>query len=234
MKPLTIQEVLDKQQRPSINSAGIACTVALVVVIVLFFASLGHSQELMPHPFVAGGIQMSNSGVQTVAGVGSVGLTWHPKCLFFEATGDYIAARKSNDNTIGNDSGHTRRLEGVVLYPVGRWAFGGGYSYSKLDTTNYSKSSGHPEVGGAFEWKRKPVRLQMLYVLPGSDWQNGVQGVKSVLFVPLTKHIFTRIEGGGYRSYSTVTDPADASTTAMEKSHHDMFTVVRLQMGVRF
>lgn len=174
---------------------------------------------------------MSSGGYQA-GGFGTVGVDWKPRHLFLDATGTYEAARKNNDATVGNEHGHTRRLEGTVMLPVGRWAFGGGYAWSKLDTTNYSKSSTRPELGGAYSWK--DARLQALYVLPGTDWQNGSQGVRSRLDVAIARHLFARVELGVYRAHGSVTNPDDPQTTAQELARHDWFEVVNLGMGWRF
>lgn len=203
----------------------------LFIALLGLFIPMAHGQDSVPHPYAVGGVTMSSGGYQA-GGFGAVGAQYAPRHLFLDASGAYEAARKNNDATVGNEHGHTRRLEGVAMLPIGRWAFGGGYTWSKLDTTNYSKSSARPEFGGAYSWKS--ARLQALYVLHGTDWQNGSQGVRSRLNVQLTRHLFARAELGVFRAHGSVTDPNDPQTTAMELKRHDWFEVANFGMGWRF
>lgn len=206
--------------------------IAIFVMAAAMFAQ--DATVTRPQPYVAGGIQLSNSGVQNASPVYTVGVKWEPRFLLTDVYGQYNSARKTNDNTIDNFKGHTRRLEGTAFYKLNqKWFFGAGYAWSQLSTTNYSKSGYHPELGGGYTWR--PVRLQLLYVLRGNDWQNGVQGMKTTFFAPMSsKHFFVRGDVAVYRMHDTVTDPADLSTSAMERSHHHFFEDVRLQLGWRF
>ena len=75
----------------------------------------------------------------------------------------------------GRASTGPRSAEGLAR--MNKWYVGGGASWSQL-TTNYSKQSWHPRVGGGRDWIREDFSLrgQVEYVLPGSDHQNAVQG----------------------------------------------------------
>lgn len=204
--------------------------------IALLFLLIGSafSQDVFPHPYVAGGINMSNAGYQTASGILSAGVDYQLRFVLADIYGQYDFGRKVNDNTVDNFKGHTRRLEGLAFVrPTdGKFFVGGGVNWAETSTTNYVKASGHPEVGGGYLFSK--ARFQAVYVLKGNDWQNEVKGIKAAFQAPIAKHLFVRGELGVYHTHDTITDPADASTTAMEKAHTHFFESVRLQMGWRF
>lgn len=202
------------------------------VLILLFLVLSTISLFGQVSPYVLGGLNFSNSGFQTVSGNAGGGIQLSTKHLFSDSSAVYILTRKSNDNTVDNFHAHVWQTEGTGFLRTGKYFFGGGVQYHKLNTTNYMKQSYNPEFGGGREWDK--VRLTALYYLPGNDWQNDEQGVKVSLWANPKGHLFAKVTIGVNFFHDTVTDPLDLSTTAMEKSVRHVTESVVMQAGWRF
>src|SRR5580693_2380918 len=61
-----------------------------------------------PHPYLTGSFQLQSGGYAPAAWAGGVGVNVELKHLVFDSSASYAAARKVNDNTIDNHSGHQR------------------------------------------------------------------------------------------------------------------------------
>ena len=101
--------------------------------------------------------------------------------LIWEAGASYDTARKSDDNTINNEKGHSRRLESSIYYRFhSGWFAGAGAGWTQLSTTNYSKQAFRPTIGGGKDYFHKQcaaedcvdgwsMRWQMDYTLKGAE-----------------------------------------------------------------
>lgn len=108
--------------------------------------------------------------------------------LIFRGLAAYDNGRKADDNTQPNPNGHGRYLDsGIYFRPaLPGWKrglyFGGGYRWSQLSTTNYSKSGSRYQLGGGYDWfwrqcdgcrRDFSVRVHVDWVTAGSDCQKG-------------------------------------------------------------
>jgi hypothetical protein len=90
------------------------------------------------------GCKLNGGGYPPTAWVGGAGLDIELAHLVFDASAAYDTGHKTNDNTINNNAGHDRGLDGDIFYRFHKLYVGGGASWSQLSTTNYSKQSWHP------------------------------------------------------------------------------------------
>ena len=192
-----------------------------------------------PHPYVYGGLQLQGGGYAPTALAGGAGLDIELKHLVFDSKASYDTAHKVNDNTVNNHSGHDRGLSGDAFYRFNKFYVGGGASWTQLSTTNYSKQSWHPAFGMGRDWTRESFSLrgQVLYKLPGSDWQNATQGPEFSVWFPSPSsahHIFWRETIGIYSFHETVTDPSDKVLTAEQTGTRSVTGGVSLTMLYRF
>jgi hypothetical protein len=192
-----------------------------------------------PHPYLTGSFQLQSGGYAPAAWAGGVGVNVELKHLVFDSSASYAAARKVNDNTIDNHSGHQRGVDGNAFYRFNKLYAGGGASWSQLSTTNYTKQSWHPRIGVGRDWLREgfSARGQMLYVMAGDDRLNGTQGPEFSLWLPspvADHHIFWQQTVGIYTFHETVTDPSDKLLTAEQMGSRSVTCNVSFSLIYRF
>jgi hypothetical protein len=199
-----------------------------------------------PRPFLLAGAGLNGGGYQTVSGLGGAGLMLDSKHFAWHGEGYYNAARKTNDGTGNNPKGHDRGLvSSVYLRFSNRWLLGAGARWSQLSTTNYTKTQWRPTFGVGldyFDWQCQDcdnfsTRLFLDYVLPGSDWRNGLNGPLFSMYIPSParhKHWFLRETFGVFVFHDTVTDPTDRQLTREQTSHHSVTSFAELTMMYRF
>lgn len=86
---------------------------------------------------------------------------------------------------VDTHDGTTVRLEGNGYYNLSRHFFaGGGMTWGRLTTSQYSKQSLYPYFGGGFGGNK--IVLTGNYYCCGSDRINGVRGPRIEMAVPLT------------------------------------------------
>jgi hypothetical protein len=208
---------------------------ALLLVLPLYgFTAFG--QQLIPHPFGYIGPELMGGGYRQIAGVAGAGFRIDSPHFLFDASALYDNARKVNDGTGLNPHGHDRGLQSMSYYRfTSGWFLGAGVGWKKLSTTNYSKSSVRPRFGGGKDFVSKrcagedcitdfSMRLGTDYLIPGTDWQNGLHGPQINIYVPSPSekgHIFYRETIGIYRFHQTLTDRTNLQMT-------------RAQMGRRY
>jgi hypothetical protein len=204
------------------------------------FVPVEVGQSWVPHPLIFIGPSLVGNGYQNVAGRLGLGFIVNSRRMIGDFEGSYMNARKTDDNTIGNRKGHERFLEGRVFYPWRPWLyFGGGAQWSETSTTNYVKSAWRPGfgVGGdhfATDWS---YRWQVLYLLPGTDKSNGLQGPELQLWLPSPasrSHFFYRQTLGIYELHTTVTDPTNATLTTAQMGDRHSATFLDFAVGWRF
>jgi hypothetical protein len=194
----------------------------------------------MPHPIVFGGPSLVGNGYQTAALNAGGGFLIGSKQLFSDVEGRYMNARKTDDNTVDNDSGHERFLLGRAFYRVrpGLY-FGGGAQWSETSTTNYDKQAWRPTfgLGGDHFGNGYSLRWQTLYIMPGTDRANAMQGPEIQVWFPSpasSSHFFFRETLGIYEFHETITDPTNASLTAQQKSDRSAAAFADFAVGWRF
>lgn len=154
-----------------------------------------------PHPYVAGELAVMPGGYAPVAAYGETGLTFEASPGIAQFLGGYDNGRKDDDGDQPNPKGHDRYLRGsFYLRPAPgkrpQWLLGGGYRWSQLSTTNYTKGGSRPFFGFRYDLYRDhsgsdplgggpwSMRLGLDYFTAGTDWQNGVHGVELSLTMP--------------------------------------------------
>jgi hypothetical protein len=152
----------------------------------------------------------------------------------------YMNARKTNDNTLDNGSGHERFLEGRLFYPWRRNLYvGGGAQWSETSTTNYTKKQWRPTfgIGGDHFSNVTSFRWQILYITKGSDKSNAVQGPELQFWLPSPaskSHFIWRSTLGVYEFHATVTDPTDKALTAAQIRNRSHAAFLDFMFGWRF
>jgi len=194
----------------------------------------------MPHPMVFSGPSLVGNGYQSVAFSGGGGFLLDSSRLFSDVEGSYMNARKTNDNTVDNFSGHERFVEGRLFYRCRPTLyFGGGAQWSETSTTNYTKQAWRPTfgLGGDHFGDGYSLRWQALYIMPGTDHANGLQGPELQIWFPSPasrSHFIFRETIGIYEFHSTITDPTNVSLTAQQTSNRSTAAFLDFVVGWRF
>jgi hypothetical protein len=96
------------------------------------------------------------------------------------------------------------------------WYFGGGTQWSRLSTILYAKQAWRPTFGGGKDFARESFsgRVQAVYVLPGTDHLNAVQGPEISLWLPspASKHHFFLRETVGIYEFHQTSVPGNPGT----------------------
>jgi len=198
--------------------------VVLIVCPWLMFVGQVVAQNLLPArsalqpsllaPYAFGGLALSQgSGYAPAAGEAGAGLNTETNHLitFTEFSADN--AHKEDSGT-----GHDLYFQARTFYRTGRsWYFGGGAQWNKLITDPYAKQSWHPAFGGGKDFFREnlSLRAQLMYILPGTDHLNAVQGPEIALWLPSPaskSHLFYRQTIGLYEFHQTSV-PGNPGTT---------------------
>ena len=214
-----------------------------------------------PHPFLFAGLGVNGAGYSSLSGNAGAGLRIDARRLIWEAGASYDTARKSNDNTIDNQKGHSRRLESSLYYRFhSGWFAGGGAGWTQLSTTNYSKQALRPSIGAGKDYFHKQcaaedcvdewsMRWQVDYTLKGAEHvdpkgctvpngqcTNDLQGLMLSLYLPspaLARHVFWRTTLGVYTLHTTVTS-TDPSLTVLQKGQRSVTAAFDFAMMYRF
>jgi hypothetical protein len=214
-----------------------------------------------PRPFVYAGVGVNGGGYSSLSGNLGAGLRIDTRRLIWEGSGWYDNSHKTNDNTIGNEKGHSRHLASSIYYRFDSgWFAGGGAGWEQLSTTNYSKQAFRPSIGGGKDYFHSrcasencvgdwSMRMQVDYTLPGSEHvdprgctvpngqcTNDLQGPMFSLYLPsptLARHVFWRSTVGIYTFHTTVTS-TDPSLTAMQKGERSVTAFLNFAVMYRF
>jgi hypothetical protein len=158
----------------------------------------------IPRPYAYGGLSLNGGGYSPAGGIIGVGLdidTEHSCAIAEIWTGN---AHKRDSGT-GLEVGGKAR----AFYLTGRgWYFGGGAQWSKLVTVDYSKQGWRPTFGAGKDIIREDfsARAQVMYVLPGTDRLNAVQGPEINIWIPspaTQAHLMYRQSLGIYEFHQT-------------------------------
>ncbi len=195
------------------------------VLVVSFVVTCASAQNIVsdtsslkrawPHPYAYGGLSLNGGGYAPLSETVGGGFDIDTKHFVWNAEVSYDNAHKSNDGTVGNKNGHDRYAQSRAFYRVKNGSyFGGGAQWNQLSTTLYKKQSWHPTFGGGKDWIREgsrgvgdfSMRGQVVYVLPGSDHLNAVQGPEISIWIPspsTNHHLFYRQTLGVYEFHQT-------------------------------
>ena len=219
--------------------------IALILGAMSILAAVAQEEnkpvyDTYPHLNIVSAFGLNGGGYSTFSQKATVGLAIEkPRFLLSVSTG-YDNARKTNDNTIGNNDGHTKSIGGSGFYRLNSgWFFGGGSGWAKLSTTNYTKDSWHPSFGGGKDifLDRWSFRLKCTYSLQGSDKDNGVQGptLTFILPSPVTKHHFFFYESLNTSIFhATITDPTNKALTDLQRADRSYASFLTLGMMFKF
>jgi hypothetical protein len=197
-------------------------------------------QSWIPHPVLFLGPSLVGNGYQTFAGNFGAALLLNSRRLLGDLEASYMNAKKTNDNTVNNRKGHERFLNGRFFYPWRNgWYFGGGAQWSETSTTNYTKTSWRPAFGLTKDSITGACgcRWQLLYVTPGSDHSNALQGPEFQFWIPSPEsksHFFFRQSIGVYEFHTTVTDPTNRPLTARQTSERNHAGFADFSFGWKF
>ncbi|MGB8061783.1 MAG: hypothetical protein WCF26_07800 [Candidatus Sulfotelmatobacter sp.] len=197
-----------------------------------------HNSELeplmtgfIPHPYACFGPSLMGAGYAPVAWRGEAGLNVESTPLVIAIGAAYDNGRLVNDAGQSDPNGHDRYLDVAGYFRPRSLLFSGrgfvkfGWRWSQLSTTNYTKTSNRPQIGGGFDivpgscsFCRNDfsMRIVVNWVLAGNDWQNGSHGPEITLFLPSPReqrHWFFQERVGVYRFHETVTDRGNIPLT---------------------
>jgi len=221
----------------------------LLAVLVTRVAAVGQNisssetwsrTSWVPHPIVLSGPSLLGNGYQAVALNGGAGILLNSRLVLGDVEARYMNARKTNDNTVNNRKGHERFLEGRLFYRYRRGLyFGGGAQWSETSTTNYTKKAWRPTfgLGGDHFGDGYSMRWQALYILPGTDKANALQGTELQLWLPSPlsrSHFFYRQTLGIYEFHTTITDPGNTSLAAQQTADRHSAAFADFTFGWRF
>ena len=229
-----------------ITAAGIRSFLSFAAIVTLT-AGLASAQDTVingaagdrdewltkpvPHPLIIAGPSLMGGGYAPLAYRAGGGIDLESTHVIARALGTYDDDRKVNDNDQPNPNGHDRYLDGAVYYRLPRRIYlGGGYTWSQLSTTNYTKGGGRFQVGGGYDlsWRscgecRRAfsMRINMDWITAGTDWQNGSHGPNTTVTFPTPiekRHWFWQESVGVYRFHETVTEPTNVPLTQLQRS----------------
>jgi hypothetical protein len=183
------------------------------------------SDPYIPRPYGVFGLSINGSGYQAISEVLAGGLRVDSPRILSTLEVGYGNARKVNDATINNRSGHERSAQARAFYKLGNgFYFGGGAQWSQTSTTNYTKQAWRPTLGMGkdFLWSMHSLRLQGMYIFPGSDNINGSQGAEISLIYPspASNHHFYFRPVLTVRRFHTTDTFSDPETSAMQRAAH--------------
>jgi hypothetical protein len=201
----------------------------------------------VPHPFVDVGPSLMGGGYATFAYHVGGGIDIESTHVIVRAMVAYDNGRKVNDNDQPNPNGHDRYLDGALYYRLpDNIYFGGGYTWSQLSTTNYTKGGGRYEIGGGYdlflrscaECRRDfSMRINVDWITAGTDWQNGSHGPNTTVTFPAPcerRHWFWRQSVVVYRFHETVTEPTNIPLTQLQRSTRSITNSVEFGLIYRF
>jgi hypothetical protein len=194
----------------------------------------------MPHPFIFLGPSLVGNGYQDLAAHFGSGFLLKSRQLVGDFEVSYMNAKKVNDGTVNNYSGHERFLQGGLFVPWKRGVyFGGGARWSETATTNYTKKAWRPTLGIGQDYFTEGfnTRWQVVYVTKGSDHSNALQGPEVQFWLPTPasrSHFVYRQTIGIYEFHTTITDPRDPILTARQTSQRHLAVFVDFSLGWKF
>lgn len=210
------------------------------------------SGHFIPTPFLYLGPSVMGGGYAVFAYRVEGGLNMEATHVVFRALAAYDNGHKIDDGDQPNPKGHDRYLEsGLYFRPAHPgWTrmfyFGGGYRWSQLSTTNYTKGGSRYQIGGGYDLfvrsceacrRDLSMRINLDWVTAGSDWQNGSHGPNVTFTWPSPRekrHWFYRQELGVYRFHQSITEPTNVPLTQFQRSKKGLDSFLDFGMMYRF
>jgi len=199
------------------------------------------SGRYIPVPFFYSAYSVMPPGYRPFALRAEAGLAMDAKHIVWKALAAFDNGRKDNDGTGPNPKGHDRYLATELYFrpAIPGWSedwarnffLGGGYRWSQLSTSNYTKSGSRWQPGGGYDWFHRrcveclrsiSARFEVNWILAGKDWQNGSHGPTWEITIPSTRekrHLFFHQTAALLRFHDTVTDPNNPSLVRAERSN---------------
>jgi hypothetical protein len=201
----------------------------------------------IPLPYIYFGPSVMGGGYAPLAYRAETGIDLESTHVIVRALAAYDDGHKTNDGDQPNPKGHDRYLESAAYFRMRSvWFFGGGWRWSQLSTTNYTKGGARPEFGGGYDWFLRPcdgcrrdfsMRIDADWVMSGTDWQNGSHGPSTTLTFPTPsekRHLFWKQTIGIYRFHETVTEPNNLPLVHLQRSQKNFDSTVDFGMVYRF
>jgi hypothetical protein len=163
------------------------------------------SGSFCPRPYAYGGLELTHgAGYSPAAGIFGSGVDIDNSHFLFLGEGSIQNAHKLDS---GTGTEYALQARSFARVPDG-WYFGGGAQWSKLSTSEYAKQAWRPTFGGGKDIMREnfSMRAQAVYILPGTDHLNAVQGPEISLWLPSPaskSHFFYRQTVGIYEFHQT-------------------------------
>jgi len=163
------------------------------------------SGSFWPRPYAYGGLELTHgAGYSPAAGIFGSGFDVDNSHFLFLGEGSIQNAHKLDS---GTGTEYALQARSFARVPDG-WYFGGGAQWSKLSTSEYAKQAWRPTFGGGKDIRREnfSMRAQAVYILPGTDRLNAVQGPEISLWLPSPaskSHFFYRQTVGVYEFHQT-------------------------------
>jgi hypothetical protein len=214
----------------------------------------------IPRAYVEFGPSINACGYTNLSVQGDAGIDLESGRLLWKSAVSYNTARKENDGTTANNSGHSAGTSSVAFVRLGEgWFLGGGVGWSKTITFNYTKQATYPKIGFGKDFSK--YRLQFMYLreeneithypsalkfTPGPGQAavsstchcgSGVSGVEAHLWYPspaLKRHVFFHAVFQPFIFHATITDPYNASLTAAQKANHAFTGTLKYSILYRF
>jgi hypothetical protein len=165
----------------------------------------------------------------------------------------YDNGHKTDDGDQPNPKGHDRYLNFSGYWRIRhhqKWFAGGGWRWSQLSTTNYTKGGSRPFFGGGYDlyFDRRgtrpedvgdylSARFTLNYFTSGTDWQNGSHGIDFGLWMPRPiekRHLFFAYRLLLYRANETVTEPTNLPLTQQQRADRFFDSTVSIGVMYRF
>jgi hypothetical protein len=210
------------------------------------------SGKLVPMPYVGLGPSLMGGGYAVWAYRIEAGLNVEGTHLIFRSLAAYDDGHKVDDNDQPNPKGHDRYLDGALYFrpALPGWTrslyFGGGYRWSQLSTTNYTKGGSRYQLGGGYDWFMRScescrrdysMRVNVDWVTAGTDWENGSHGPDITLTWPSpreARHFFYREEIALYRFHTTVTETNNLYLTQQQRAEKSFDSFADFGIFYRF
>lgn len=233
--------------RALLSSMAILCLVTLATPNA-WGQEVPDTPIVRPRPYFYGGLQLDGNGAAVFDYVIGTGVQETSAHAMFDTYAEYSNTRKTDDNTVNNYSGHTRLLYGAARYRVSpKWFVGGGARWVELSTTNYTKQSWGPFIGGGLDIKSDRISLDYLWhaadhvsrkgcPVPNGQCTNGDKGFDWQWFMPSPSsrsHVLFRMDVLPFWFHSTVTS-TDPTLTREQRAQLGTGCVLQLTLLFRY
>jgi hypothetical protein len=194
--------------------------------VLFLLLTIGTGLGQVPQLYLYGGLSLNGTGLSPVSGTAGAGLDLETNHMLAVAETWTNSAHKQDSGT-GYEIGTQAQL---FSRTARNWYFGAGARWSEVTTSIYSKQGWHPTFGGGKDFMRESfsARAQLMYVLPGTDHLNALQGPELSLRLPSPAspaHLFYR-EAIGIYEFNQASVPGDSGIHTRSFTSSVQFTVL--------